>query len=69
MSAAHAKTATERRYPRKAEIARAVEAAKACGLSVGGIEIGPDGTIRVLQAAPGGLDSPYERWKAGRQGR
>lgn len=32
----------------KAEITRAVEATQKCGLSVSGVEIGPDGTIRVL---------------------
>ena len=32
----------------KAEISRAVEAVKACGLSVESVEIAPDGTIRVL---------------------
>lgn len=32
----------------KAEITRAVQAAKACDLAVSGVEIGPDGTIRVL---------------------
>lgn len=38
------------RYPRKAEIARAVEAAKACGLDVAGFEVSPDGTIRIMEA-------------------
>lgn len=56
-----------RAYPRKIEITRAVEAAKACGMRVGGVEIGADGTIRVLsESAP--VDNDYDRWKAGRQG-
>lgn len=38
------------RYPRKAEITRAVAAAKDCGLDVAGIEVAPDGTIRILEA-------------------
>jgi hypothetical protein len=38
------------RYPRKAEIERTVAAAKASGLDVAGIEVTPDGTIRVLEA-------------------
>lgn len=38
------------RYPRKAEIARAVEAAKSCGLDVAGFEVSPDGTIRIMEA-------------------
>jgi len=31
----------------KAEITRAVEAAKACDLVVSSVEIGPDGTIKI----------------------
>ncbi len=31
----------------KAEITRAVEAAKACNLVVSAVEIGPDGTIKI----------------------
>jgi hypothetical protein len=38
------------RYPRKAEIERAVAAAKACGLDVAGFEVCPDGTIRIMEA-------------------
>ena len=38
------------RYPRKAEIARAVEAAKACGLDVAGVEVSPTGAIRIMEA-------------------
>lgn len=38
------------RYPRKAEIERSVAAAKACGLDVAGIEVSPDGTIRIMEA-------------------
>lgn len=41
---------TSFRYPRKAEITRTVDAAKACGLDVAGIEVAPDGTIRILEA-------------------
>jgi len=31
----------------KAEITRAVEAAKACDLAISAVEIGPDGTIKI----------------------
>ena len=34
----------------KAEITRAVEAAKACDLTVSGVEIAPDGTIKICCA-------------------
>lgn len=39
-----------RHYPRRAEIERAVEAGKACGLDVAGYEVSPDGSIRVFEA-------------------
>jgi hypothetical protein len=55
-------------YPRKAEIARAVEAAKACGIDVAGIEVSRDGCIKVL--GPASAPSPlteFDKWeKAGR---
>lgn len=38
------------RYPRKAEIERAVAAAKACGLDVAGFEVSPAGNIRIIEA-------------------
>lgn len=38
------------RYPRKAVIERTVAAAKACGLDVAGIEVSPDGTIKIVEA-------------------
>lgn len=34
----------------KAEISRAIEATRDCGLAVCGIEVGADGTIRVMTA-------------------
>jgi len=53
------------RYPRKAEIARAVEAAKACGLDVSGIEVSPDGTIRIVEAraVPKQPANDFERYQ------
>lgn len=38
------------RYPSTPEIKRIVGAAKACGLDVAGIEVCPDGMIRVLDS-------------------
>lgn len=38
------------RYPSKAQIERAVAAAKACGLDVAGFEVTPVGTIRIVEA-------------------
>lgn len=38
------------RYPRKAEIERAVTAARACGLDVAGVEVCPNGIIRILES-------------------
>lgn len=44
-------TAQEKpRYPRKAQIERMVEAARACGLDVCGFEVSPAGTIRIMEA-------------------
>lgn len=59
---------SDRRYAPKAKIVMAIEAAKAASLPIGAIELGPNGTIRVLQTAPsmaGG--SAYERWSEGRK--
>jgi hypothetical protein len=57
-----------RAYPRKAEIARAVQAAKACGLDVEAIEISPEGTIRVLGPHPlPANETEFDAWeKAGK---
>ena len=37
-------------YPPKTQIARAVDAARACGLTVKSIEISPTGNIRVSES-------------------
>jgi hypothetical protein len=37
------------------DVQRAVKAVKAAGLRVHAVEVAPDGTIRVLTTAPGGL--------------
>ena len=52
-------------YPRKAQIERAIAAAKAGGIKVGGVEIDPDGTIRILGEKASAGETPYERWKRG----
>ncbi len=58
---AAAKTA----YPRRSVIERAIAAAKAAGIKVGGFEVDPDGTVRILseRAAPS-TDDAYARWKS-----
>lgn len=43
-------TAAAKLYPSQAAIERALRAARAGGLDVGGFEASPDGTIRVLEA-------------------
>ncbi len=51
------------RYPRKAEIERAVQAAKACGIDVCGFEVSPNGVIRIIEAR--GVQAPandFDRW-------
>ncbi|MGZ8286654.1 MAG: hypothetical protein ACXW27_08645 [Allosphingosinicella sp.] len=37
-------------YPSQAAVERAIRAARAGGLDVGGVEVAPDGTIRVMEA-------------------
>jgi hypothetical protein len=49
-------------YPRKAQIERAIAAARAGGIKVGGIEIDPDGTIRILEGQSPAATDAYERW-------
>ena len=52
-------------YPRKATIERTIAAARAAGMKVGGFEVEPDGTIRILteRTAPA-VNDAYERWSA-----
>jgi Tfp pilus assembly PilM family ATPase len=52
-------------YPRKAAIERTIAAARAAGMKVGGFEVDPDGTIRILseRASPAVSDA-YDRWSA-----
>lgn len=52
-----------RTYPRKVEITRAIEAAKACGLDVAGFEVSPAGIIRVMEArASSPPNDEFDRW-------
>lgn len=49
---------------RQADVVRAVKAARAAQMPVSGIEIAPDGTIRILTAAlPAAELSPFDSWK------
>ncbi len=51
------------RYPRKAEIERAVQAAKACGIDVAGFEIAPGGIIRIMEPrANAVVANDFDRW-------
>ena len=49
-------------YPRKAQIERLVSAAKACGLDVTGIEVSPDGTIRIMEARAVADRTDFDRY-------
>lgn len=46
-----ASTTLKRSYPRKADIVRTIDAARASGLPVQGIECKPDGTIRLFPSS------------------
>lgn len=52
------------RYPSKAAIERAVAAAKACGLDVAGLEVSPDGCIKIMEAraVPNKPANDFERF-------
>jgi hypothetical protein len=56
--------AARRAYPRKVEIARVMAAARAGGLDVAGIEVSPDGTIRILRAdaVPQAKNDLFAEW-------
>lgn len=65
MNAHAASTRNRSGYPGKVAIRHAIEAAKACGLDVGGYEVAPDGTIRIFDARslPKSKPDLYERWE------
>ncbi len=49
---------------RQADVVRAVKAVRAAAVPVSGVEIAPDGTIRILTAAlPEAPSSPFDSWK------
>lgn len=47
----------------KAEMARALEAWKGQGLPIGGMEILPDGTIRIIAPMDARKESPHDEGK------
>lgn len=53
-----------RKYPRKADIVRAVDAARASGLAIHGLECRPDGTIRLFPSSGLKVDgtSEFDEW-------
>lgn len=57
-----------RSYPSRAAIMRTLDAVHAAGVKIGGCEVAPDGTIRVLSeaATPRQSVSAYDDWKARR---
>lgn len=50
---------------KKTDVVRLIEAARAAGLKVAGIEVMPDGTLRVVEiVCPQGPVSEFDRWEA-----
>jgi hypothetical protein len=57
--------AMKARYPSRAQIKRALQGASDTGKEVGGYEVEPDGTIRVLFGrATSAAGSAFDRWAA-----
>lgn len=56
---------------RQADVERTVKAARAAGLPIGGLEVAPDGTIRIItaEARESVPASPFDQWKAKRDAR
>lgn len=54
------------RYPGKVAIRRAIEAARSNGIDVGGVEVSPDGSIRIIdmRAIPKQPVDEFERWES-----
>lgn len=52
-------------YPSVPNVKRMIAAAKAAGLDVAGIEVSPDGMIRIIEARalPAKGDDLFDQWK------
>lgn len=57
-------------YATRAAVERAVAAARAAKIAVGGIELAPDGTIRILTASNSNVPTgnAFDDWKQARLG-
>ncbi|MEA1083249.1 hypothetical protein SFC76_03165 [Sphingomonas sp. CD22] len=54
-------------YPRRSVIDRAITAAKDAGMKIGGFEVDPDGTVRILtERTLPAADDAYAKWAAKR---
>ncbi len=53
------------RYPGKVALRQAIDAAKACGVDVGAVEVSPDGSIRIIDkaAVPKAPVDEFARWE------
>lgn len=59
-------TKPTREYATRSQIKRAIDAARDAGIEIGGVEVAPDGTIRILSLAQTQPErtSAYDQWKA-----
>jgi hypothetical protein len=64
-----ATTNSAKRYPTKADITRALDAARRLNLKIDGFEVGPHGVIRVFvdAAASSSPGSAYDEWVRARR--
>ena len=49
------------------DVTRAIKGAKAGGMEVNTVEVGPDGSIRISNQKPANISNPYDDWKAHRE--
>lgn len=60
---ATARHTVEARPPKQCVIERYIRAARKAGVEIGGVEITPDGTVRILTPAQTASHDPLAEWR------